>query len=373
MKILFFGGLACGGAEHQMVIIAKQFVEKGFEVLFVTPEGNGFYSTELKKSKVRIVEIPRKQSVLKLKLSILYNAWFLYQLAKKEMIDVGISFLSENNFVNCVVAMLSRGRYKAITGLRNARKNLLLSRRELLYTKFERFASLKVCNSDNAKKMYLKYFPQYESRLCTIYNVVNLPDISSKYVIRNNGKTHFIVPASYREVKNPYGLLEALKRMSSKELSIFDITWYGETYNGTLPYFVKLKEDIQKNNLQQVFILKDATTDIANRMNEVDVVALFSSSEGLPNAVCEGMTLGKPIVMTRVSDYETIVNGSNGCLCDWDDPESIKKALSKMLFASNEQLLAMGDSSREKAIDLFSEESNVMKWIQTVETIIKRK
>ena len=369
MKILFLGGLSCGGAEHQMVIVAKQLSERGFEVLFVTQNRNGFYGEELKNSKVRIIEIPPKQVIAKLKLSIPYSAWFLYRLAQKEKVEVGISFLSENNFANCMVAMLMRGRYKAITGLRNARESLLLSRRELVYSKFERFASLKVCNSNNAKKMYAKHFPQYVNQLGAIYNIVNLPNISSKYLIREHGKMHFIVPASYREVKNPYGLLDALKLMSDEELSLFDITWYGETYKGTLPYFVKLKETIQKNNLQHVFILKDTTTDIANRMNEADVVALFSSSEGLPNAICEGMMLGKPIVMTRVSDYDILVDERNGFLCDWNDAESIKKALSEMFLASNDKLRAMGIASYDRAVGLFSEETNVSKWIQTIEHI----
>lgn len=371
MKVLFFGGLACGGAEHQMVIVAKQLAERGFEVLFVTQDGNGFFREDLDKSKVRVVVIPRKRLVEKAKFNILYFIFFLNNVVKKEKVEVGVSFLAENNFVNCVVGMLTHGKYKAITGLRNARESLLLSKRELLYTKFERFASIKICNSDNAKRMYAKYFPQYTNQLDTIYNIVNLPEISSKYLIRQNGKVHFIVPASYREVKNPYGLLEALRLMSDKELSMFDITWYGQSNKGTLPYYIKLKKDIENNNLHHVFILKDATTDIANRMNEADVVALFSSSEGLPNAICEGMMLGKPIVMTRVSDYAILVDKSNGCLCDWNDPESIKKALFEMVLSNNETMLAMGKSSRDKAVSLFSEESNIGKWAEIVENVKK--
>lgn len=369
MKVLFFGGLACGGAEHQMVIVAKQLAERGFEVLFVTQDGNGFFREDLDLSNVRVVEIPTKCIISVFKLNIPYYVWFLYRISKKENINVGISFLGEINFVNCLVAFIRKGRYVAITGLRNARESLLLSRRELFYTKFERFASVKICNSDNAKRMYAKYFPQYTNKLDTIYNIVNLPDISSKYLIRQKGKVHFIVPASYRDVKNPYGLLEALNLMSDKELSMFDITWYGQSNKGILPYYIKLKNDIEKNNLHHVFILKDATTDIANRMNEADVVALFSSSEGLPNAICEGMMLGKPIVMTRVSDYATLVDKSNGCLCDSDDPESIKKALFEMASLNNEKLLAMGKSSLEKAVRLFSEDSNIEKWADIVKNV----
>lgn len=370
MKILFYGALSCGGAEHQMVIVAKQLSEKGFEVLFVTQDKNGFYSEELKNSSVKIIEIPQKTIVSKLKLTIPYCALYLFRLVKKENINVGISFLGENNFANCIVAMLMRGKYKVITGLRNARESLLLSRRELFYTQFERYASVKVCNSDNAKKMYAKHFPRFANQLTTIYNIVNLPQISSSYSIRKNGKVHFIVPASYREVKNPFGLLEALKNMSKNELELFDITWYGETYKGTHSYYVKLKKEIEQQNLQDVFILKDATMDIANRMNEADVVALFSSSEGLPNAICEGMMLGKPIVMTKVSDYNVLVGEKNGYLCNWDNIQSIKDAILKIVMSKDDLFIDMGALSRSKAMHLFSEEGNVIKWINVIKHVV---
>ena len=158
MKVLFFGGLACGGAEHQMVIVAKQLAERGFDVLFVTQDGNGFFRDDLDSSKVRVIEIPKKIFFEKLKLNIIYYTLLLRKIVSKEKVEVGVSFLGENNFANCVVGMLTLGKYKAITGLRNARESLLLSKRELFYTKFERFASIKICNSDNAKKMYAKHF-----------------------------------------------------------------------------------------------------------------------------------------------------------------------------------------------------------------------
>ena len=96
-------------------------------------------------------------------------------------------------------------------------------------------------------------------------------------------------------------------------------------------------------------------------MNEADVVALFSSSEGLPNTICEGMMLGKPIIMTRVSDYDILTKG-NGLLCDWNNPQTIKEAILQMVSMSDDELLLMKNVSLEKATKLFSKESNVEKW-----------
>lgn len=361
MKILFIGGLDCGGAEHQMVIIAKLLSLNGYEVFFVTNNSNGFYSEELIESKVKIVKIPSNKMALTFKMFIPYTILFLYRLVKRENIDLGVSFLNEWNFVNCYVSMLTKGRFKVITGLRNARDSVFLSKRSLFYTKYERYASVKVCNSVNAKNIFAKYFSQYADKLQTIYNIVDLPQVTSEYLIRKNGKIHIIVPASYREVKNPFGLLKALELMSKEELKLFDITWYGETLQSKNPYYIKLKKAVEIKGLQDTFILKDATVDIANRMNEADVVALFSSSEGLPNTICEGMMLGKPIIMTRVSDYDILTKG-NGLLCDWNNPQTIKEAILQMVSMSDDELLLMKNVSLEKATKLFSKESNVEKW-----------
>lgn len=372
MNILFYGGLGCGGAEHQMVIVAKQMSQRGFSVIFLTPDKGAFYGGELIKAGIKVVEIPKSKIISKLKLTIPFGILFLFNLVRKERIDVGISFLSEHNFANCVVAMLMRGKYKAITGLRNARKSLLLSTRELIYTKFETYASLKVCNSENANKMYIKCFPQYENHLVTIYNIVIPPKITSEYMMKKDGKLHIIVPASYREVKNPFGLLQALLLMSDTERSLFDITWYGETRAKTLPYYIKLKEEIENHKLEDVFILKDAIPDISDKMYEKDVVALFSSSEGLPNAICEGMMMGKPVVMSKVSDYDSLVDENNGFLCEWNNPDSIKSAILKISVVGDLQLLKMGDASAKKARELFSETSNIRKWMSAIE-IVNRK
>lgn len=97
-------------------------------------------------------------------------------------------------------------------------------------------------------------------------------------------------------------------------------------------------------------------------MNEADAVGLFSKYEGLPNAICEGMMLGKPIVMTRVSDYATLVDDSNGFLCDWDSSETIKNALLRLINLRKDELLEKGKNSKTRAERLFSKERIIKQW-----------
>ena len=89
---------------------------------------------------------------------------------------------------------------------------------------------------------------------------------------------------------------------------------------------------------------------------------LFSRVEGLPNVICEGMILGKPIIMSRVSDYQVLIDETNGILCDSNNPLSIKYAILKMASFSNDKLKEMGISSKCKATSLFSEEQIIGHW-----------
>jgi glycosyltransferase involved in cell wall biosynthesis len=90
-------------------------------------------------------------------------------------------------------------------------------------------------------------------------------------------------------------------------------------------------------------------------MKSADIVAIFSEYEGLPNAICEGMMIGKPIIMTKVSDFYTLVDESNGFLCDWNKTESIKQVFEKAINLDENTLIKMGNASKEKAVRLFSQ------------------
>ena len=78
------------------------------------------------------------------------------------------------------------------------------------------------------------------------------------------------------------------------------------------------------------------------------------------------MTLAKPIIMSKVSDYSVLVDSSNGFLCDWDKPESIKNSLVSAVNLKTEQLILMGEKSKEKSVKLFSVENIACQWIEVL-------
>lgn len=360
-KLLFLGGLTSGGAEHQMAVVATLLKREGYDVTYCCADNSDFFQKQLEDANIPIIRIHENKIASVLKLNVPRTTWLLYGILKKGHFDTVISFLSLWNYENCLFANGNKTKHKAITGLRNNRDSVFLTRKYKRYVKYEKYADIKVCNSENAKRVFAKYFPEHSNKLTTIYNIVDLPEIHTHYSIKKDDKVHIIVPASYREVKNPMGLLRALALMDAKERNVFQIDWYGNIKGGQACY-KQMVLFVEENGLASVINLNDATTDIANKINEADVIGLFSSSEGLPNSICEGMMLGKPVVMTRVSDFDVLVDQTNGFLCDWDNPNSIKEALLSVSKLSENDLLEMGQCSKNKAESLFSKNSILEQW-----------
>lgn len=360
-KILFLAmSLGSGGAERQMVTIARLLKEQGYDITFLCYAKEDFYAHLLEKEKIPIVwkvENNYLKRIIKVRKHI-----------RKGSYNVVISFLETPNFLNNFSAIGGKS-WKVITGERSAQDHTFKSRRGKIFAWFQRYSDAIVCNSNNARKMWEKHYPQYKDKLTTIHNTVTLPEITSEYIPRRDGKTHIIVAASYQFLKNPIGLINALALLSTEEKNKVRVDWYGrkEITKGNFEVYKESDNLIKQLKLNDVISLHDEIKDIANIMNKADAVALFSSVEGLPNTICEGMMLGKPIIMTKVSDYKILVDKSNGFLCDWDNINSITNVIRLIIGLTNEQLTQKGYESQIKSKFLFSKERIIDQWISLID------
>lgn len=359
-KILFISPrLAQGGAERQIVTIAQLLKRQGYMVEFLCYSYGDFYEDLLKQN-----EIP----VYWLRHNYFWRLVSCTRFIRGGDYDSVISFLPTPNLINNFAAMWKK-RWKVITGERSSKEKFFYSNRGKISGWLQKYSDVIVCNSYNAKEMWKRHYPQYESKLTTIYNAVNLPPITNSYIPRNGNRLNICIAATIYGTKNPLGLIDALVLMTPKERMGLHINWYGkkEAEFGKTQIYEECLRRIKDYSLEETLSFYEATHEIANKMNEADCVALFSKLEGLPNAICEGLQIGKPIIMTRVSDYDILVeDGINGFLCDWDDPKGIKNAMLKMKACSLGELRAMGERSRLKAKKLFSESNVVKMWTEVI-------
>lgn len=359
-RILFLtGSLASGGAERQMVTISRLLKSVGYNVEFVCYGKGDFYAELLHDEGIRINWFSNG-SYLKRIINIRNHV-------RKGNYDVVISFLEVPNFINNLSAVGGRN-WKVITGERSAKERTFLSLKGKCFAWFQRFSDQIVCNSVNAKNMWIKYFPKYKDKLITIHNTITLEPINSDYTPKVNNVLHVVIAASFQHLKNPINLINALAKLNETQRGKIKLNWYGrkEFSKGDNRAYIDALNLIKQHNLEEVIVLNDEVKDISDKMYSADVVALFSRVEGLPNAICEGMMIGKPIIMSRVSDYSTLVDRTNGFLCDWDDVKSIKEALISAINLTEEKLLEMGRQSKNKAVNLFQDEVIIQKWIKII-------
>ena len=359
-RVLFIlDSLGQGGAQRQVVTVSRLMKERGADVTVMCYGTQDFFYSLLIESYVR-VEWIREQRPL-------YRIIKVRRFVRKGHYDAVVSFLHTENILN-VLSSFGGHHWKVICGERSAKEETFETRRGITHGFLMRFSDCIVCNSENARQMWLRHYPKYVNKLQVIYNSVKLGEVKTSYLPLKDGHLNVVVAASYQYLKNPINLTKALGMLTDEQRSKIQVNWYGrrEVVKGDTRAYDETVALIRDLNLQETFHLHEESSDILDIMNGADVIALLSRVEGLPNCICEGMMLGKTIMMTRVSDYNILVDEANGVLCDWDSPFSIKQALEHLINKDLNEIQEMGQKSQTKAMRLFSQRDVISKWLELI-------
>lgn len=362
-RILFLSpNLGCngGGAERQVVNVACLLKQYGHEVEFLCYCEGSFYENDLRKYDITVH--------WKILPNYIKRMFSIRKFIRKRKYDAVISFQETPNFLNCFAAIGGK-KWKVITSERSAKEEFFSTKKGKIFAWFQRFSDNIVCNSENAKEMWIKHYPKYNDKMRVIYNIVKInQDISNEYIPKKDGKVNIVVLASYQYLKNPIGLIKAINSMNNEERNKFVINWYGNhiiSNEGSKCYDEAI-DLINKYNLKNVILLNKQTQTPYEIIKESDFVALFSRVEGLPNAICEAMFIGKPVIMTKVSDYYVLVDETNGYLCDWNDISSIKNTILEVSILSEKEIIEKGYNSSKKANNLFSNIRILNSWNEII-------
>lgn len=364
MKIIcFIDNLGSGGAQRQIIKLADMLLTGGHDVSVLTYGSVDFYRFLLEEKSIKhhvLKNINGFQRIIEVRK-------YLHSSAP----DVVISFLDTPNFLACISNM-KRNKFKLIVSERSSKVTSFIAWKQKIFKWFYKYSDFIVCNSYSAAELWKKFYPEYESKLTTIYNIMEPIEIEKEVPYNNTElrKHSLVIAASYQYLKNPIGFVKAVILLPDEYREKILINWYGqkEVTAGNTEEYEKTKELIEQNSLENIIILNDETNEIYEKMFMADAVGLFSKVEGLPNVICEGMMLSKPIIMTKVSDWKILVDEMNGFLCDSEDIESIKNSLIAFIDTSHENLYKMGKVSNEKAHVLFDMDMIKNKWLDIINT-----
>ena len=97
-----------------------------------------------------------------------------------------------------------------------------------------------------------------------------------------------------------------------------------------------------------------AVPDVVGALATMDIFALLSTAEGLPNAVLEAMASSLPVVATNVAGTNEVVKPRvTGLLVDPDDTDALVAAICE-LCRDGERRVSLGRAARERVLQEFS-------------------
>ena len=360
MKILLFiDCLGSGGAQRQLVGLARFLKDKGYG-------GKLIYYHPLEFYKPFLDEYAIESECVKGAADKLKRFHKIYKSIKKYRPDIVISYLDSPNIIACVLKIIGM-KYKLIVSERNTTQVLTI--RERIKFSLMRMADVIVTNSYSQKTFIDLHYSYLSSIVQTITNFVDTDVFSPRYALTEKGKKKdysIICVGRVKVQKNVLLFLDALYCIKEKGYS-FHVEWYGYKEE---PYFSHCLSKLRTLKLSDVFTFKEPTINIAQEYQKADLFCLPSLYEGFPNVLCEAMSCGLPVICSNVCDNPMIVRDhDNGLLFEPRDIDDIVDKFIEFFNLSFDKQLLMGEKSRAYAIHDFSFHSFGEKYERTINVL----
>ena len=356
IDILGFGG----GAERQMIGLVQLLKERGYAVDVVVYHD----SKDLEEIKRRYNLDPILLKVKNNPLSkLLAVRRFILQ---RGGFDIVIAYKGGPCIIGCILKIM-RMRFKLIVSERIVTQVIdrLFKIKCFLY----RFADVIVPNSYSQGTFIAKHFPYLANKISVITNFTDTVYFSPDNTVPSNKNLYVLTVARITPQKNILNYLEAIYLLRQKGITDVFFHWVGGAQNPNDEQYSRIvQQKVKELGLETVLTFHGQTRDIIEYYPKCDIFCLPSSFEGFPNVVCEAMSCGKPIACSRVCDNPRIVSESvNGLLFDPCDPKDIADKLKELIDMPEDMRKDWGRKSRTIALEMFSREAFVDKYISIIE------
>jgi glycosyltransferase involved in cell wall biosynthesis len=348
MKVLLvIDHFGSGGAQGQIVELACGLSRRGHAVeMFVYFPEYRFFRERLDAQGI-VVHEKAKGSVGSA--GVIAN---LATLMRSGRFDVTVSFLSTAN-VYAELARVSSPRMRLVVSERTSFHDDRSAGGALLRRLLHVFADRVVANSET-QAAWLRGRPWLNGKVACIYNGVDL----EKFRVRE------AVPASARALrllgigrigpeKNLLSVIVALARFEEKFGYLPHVAWVGPRDESPTGRRYCREVDELLNRLPVVrehWQWLGLRRDVPALLKECHALVHPSLYEGSPNAICEALAAGRPVLASNVCDHPLLVaEERRGFLFDPRAPESIVAAIGRVTELDADGWRALGRNAREYA------------------------
>ncbi len=332
VKIVFMiRALTVGGAERQLVELAKGLDREVFDVMVLCFYRDGAFVRELRSAGVPVVSLDKK------------GRWevcrFLLRMAKelrKQHPDILHGYLTGPNLMAILMKPMLRST-RIVWGIRASNVVMdgwvdrLLFRLEAL---FSSQASLVIFNSV-AGEVYCRSLGFAKARCVVVPNGVDVERFSPDRWSSAEQKVSWGIPPTSLLI-GLVGRIDPMKDHPTflKAAAIFAKSRPDARFvcigGGPDRYVCELRTLAREHGVEDKTVWTGIVDDMPSAYRALDICCSSSLGEGTPNCVAEAMSCGVPCVVTDVGDARQVV-GETGIVVPPGDPEALAEGWKAMV------------------------------------------
>lgn len=350
--ILFTDNLGAGGAQRQLVGLAKLLKDNGQQVKIALYNNNFFFGSELSECNIEY-EVVKHSSNRFLRIPTMLRYF------RKESPDWIIAYQATPGLIASIVK-IALPSIKILVSERTTTQ--VLSIKDKLRFNLYKFADAIVPNSYTQSNFIKKNYSSLSSKITTITNFIDLDNFN---IIKKQKRKvpKIIVVATIYETKNTLKFIEAVKILKEKSYK-FKVEWFGINNNNQTQYLNNCQKLIYDYHLKDYIELKLKTAKIKEEYNNADFFCLPSLFEGTPNVICEAEASGLPIICSNVCDNARYVKeNENGFLFNPKDPKDMAEKIGRCLSMTDDDYHRYSSNSRKIAEQMFSPKEFINKYL----------
>ncbi len=375
MRLTFvISSLTYGGAERVMSIMANYWVAKGWEITLLTFDNNQVISDFYLDSRVDHIYLDIAEDSPNKIIGIWNNLKRIRTLRlaiSNSKPDSVISFMSETNIITLLATRWLK--IPIVVSERNhpRRHSIGIVWKQMCQWTYP-FADQIVFQTKAARDCFPS---QLQSRTCIIPNMVVLPPIEkrssdnllSERTACNSASLSLIAIGRFVPAKGFDILLQAFAQLKDRYPE-WTLTILGD---GTLrPEMESLRNQL---GLTDCVHFLGFVKNVYAFLKQADLFVLSSRFEGFPNALCEAMACGLPVISTDCPSgpREIIRDRIDGILVPNEDVSALAAAMERLMSDAQERKSLAANAS--EVIERFSLEKIMGMWEQLLEEVTMKK
>jgi glycosyltransferase involved in cell wall biosynthesis len=348
MKLLLvIDHLGLGGAQRQIVELACGLARRGHTVeLFNYFPQHDFFLRRVSEQGIAVHSYRKGEGFS------LGVVGAIASLLRRRDFDVVLSFLNNPNIYAEIASLASR-KARLVVCERSSNhgdlSRLAARGRRLLHV----FADHVVANSE-AHADWLRKKWWLRTKVSCIYNGLDLQAlVPAQRVPRTGSQLRLLAVGRVCPEKNLLNLIAALRSFHRKHGYVPELSWAGkkDTSDGGHRNVAQVEELLQSlPEISARWHWLGEQFDMPDLLRRHDMLIHASLYEGLPNAVCEALAAGLPVLVSDVCDHGRLVaDGERGFLFDPNDPQSIAGSIEKAVALDVEAWLSLSRNARSYA------------------------